>query len=390
MRKFYILVIAIWTIVLPFYIKAQVTVAQNQGGSTDYVGWNNAQAFPLNIRHEGNQPINFSTDNLLRMKLNHTLNYVVNNGTSLSRNGYLLLGQNSPIVTQGNTPIYNIGAFSLLHLNGDQSTLAGGIDGLGHRAWMKTGITFIGNGDLSYIGLRTAADDVTETTIAWADDGGGTAGPDDMVFRYLGGADADVAISSDLNDPSDGDGLHIARFIPSGLIGFGNTFNATTRPQNLLHMSLNGNRATFLQLTNESGTGQTATDGLHIGYDANNLEAQIIQRENANLTLFNGSVVPRFTIAPNGNVGAGSVFTPAAQPQNLFHVNNTANNASFVQITNESGTGQTATDGLRIGLPATGSSNLEAQINQRGNDRLSLYTHNGERMRIMHIGALKS
>lgn len=152
MKKIYVQVIAIGMMTLPFCTKAQVSTPFNNGNSSHYVGWNGSQNFPLQIRHNGNHPINFFTDSLIRMKLNQTVNYVVNNGSSLSRDGYLLLGQNSPIITQGNTPIYNVGAFSLLHLNGDASTLAGGIDPLGHRDWMKTGITFTGNGDLLYVG----------------------------------------------------------------------------------------------------------------------------------------------------------------------------------------------------------------------------------------------
>ena len=82
----------------------------------EYLGGDGSSTVPLRLKNIANQPIEFHTDNLLRMKLNETLNYIVNFGTSLSRDGYLLLGQNSPIATQGNTPIYNTGAFSLLHL----------------------------------------------------------------------------------------------------------------------------------------------------------------------------------------------------------------------------------------------------------------------------------
>jgi len=269
-----------------------------------------------------NFPIRFWTDGLNRMKLNQTVSYVVNNGSSLSRDGYLLIGQNSPIATQGNVPIYNTGAFSLLHLNGDTSALAGGIDGLGHRDWMKTGITFTGNGDLSYIGLRAASDDVTETVISWADDGAGTAGPDDLVFRFLGGADADAAISGDLGTPFDGDGLHIARFVPTGQIGFGNTFDVSTRPQNLLHMSLDSNKAVWLQITNRNGTGQTTTDGLQIGLPAtsgNNLEAQINQRENDRLSLFSNNS-ERVRIMHTDALNNGVAFNPGGLASNLTRI----------------------------------------------------------------------
>ena len=143
MKKIYTRVIAFIVLALPFYAKAQVTTAANAGGPTDYVGWNSAQAFPLQIRHNGNQPINFFTDSTLRMKLNESVSYDINgaSGTNLSREGYLLLGKNNNFSSTAN-PIYKEGAFSLLHLNGYNGNT---IDELGYRNWMQTGKTFTGN-----------------------------------------------------------------------------------------------------------------------------------------------------------------------------------------------------------------------------------------------------
>ena len=58
-----ILVIS-YTIVVLFTSKmlfAQVSTGNNFGFTGDYVGWNSAQAFPLVIKHEAQQPINFHT-----------------------------------------------------------------------------------------------------------------------------------------------------------------------------------------------------------------------------------------------------------------------------------------------------------------------------------------
>lgn len=131
---------------LPFCTKAQVSTSSNAGGPTDYVGWNSSQNFPLQIRHNGNHPINFFTDNALRMKLNSNVSYDINGatGTNMSREGYLLLGQDNNFNSTANS-IYKKGAFSLLHLNGYNST---GVDELGYRNWMQTGITLTGNHDL--------------------------------------------------------------------------------------------------------------------------------------------------------------------------------------------------------------------------------------------------
>ncbi|HOS48928.1 MAG TPA: hypothetical protein PLG57_09850, partial [Bacteroidia bacterium] len=46
---------------------AQVSVLGSSGGSGDYVGWNSFQTFPLNIKHEANQPINFYTNTGLNL-----------------------------------------------------------------------------------------------------------------------------------------------------------------------------------------------------------------------------------------------------------------------------------------------------------------------------------
>ena len=116
--------------------------------------------------------------------------------------------------------------------------------------------------------------DITETTIAWSDNQGSShPGPDDMVFRFLASGGGTTAISSDLESVNDFDGLHVARFAPTGEFGLGNTFGINTpttppnlyvRPQSLMHLSLNGNRQVWSQYTNES-TGQTEFDGLRFG-----------------------------------------------------------------------------------------------------------------------------
>ena len=93
-----------------------------------------------------NMPLDFRTNGINRLKLNHSVSYDINgaSGTNLSREGYLLLGKNNNFSSTAN-PIYKEGAFSLLHLNGYNGNT---IDELGYRNWMQTGITFTGNRDL--------------------------------------------------------------------------------------------------------------------------------------------------------------------------------------------------------------------------------------------------
>lgn len=141
MRKFYIQAIAIGMIALPFWAKSQITNLTNTATiNTEFVGWNAGTAKPLDIRNDFNQPINIFTYNAQRMKLNHNVSYNVNSFSGV-RDGYLLLGQNNGFSGSG-TSIYNNGAFSLLHLNGYNSS---SVDDLGYRSWMQTGITLTGN-----------------------------------------------------------------------------------------------------------------------------------------------------------------------------------------------------------------------------------------------------
>jgi hypothetical protein len=103
-----------------------------------------------------NSPIYFITGgglaNNRRMKLNgvfggFTPQYFINGygaGQGVNSTGYLLLGQN---MNSASGNIYtDLGAFSMLHLNGRDQP---GTQEAGYRPWMKTGVTFTDNNDLS-------------------------------------------------------------------------------------------------------------------------------------------------------------------------------------------------------------------------------------------------
>ncbi len=187
--------------------------ANNNYNVIGYLGWAN---------NNGVNPLLFKTNATNRMKLNGNINYSLN-GYNASRNGNLLIGISNNFITSGQN-IYtgSMGAFSLLHINGPGS----GIQEFGYRPWMQTGITLTGNRDMSYFGLRQVGtgEDITETTITWSDNNSGSTGPDDMVFRFTGAGNGNTAISTNLTTTGDLDGLHIARFAPTGEFGLGNTF----------------------------------------------------------------------------------------------------------------------------------------------------------------------
>jgi len=114
---------------------SQVTTPANAGAATDYVGWNAAQAFPLSIKHEGNQPINFYTNagagtfNNQRMIIN--INGNIGIGTNFTnplhlldvRNGDINVGQGLAGGNPNSPQAYRIGSQIVLWNNGNQSNI---------------------------------------------------------------------------------------------------------------------------------------------------------------------------------------------------------------------------------------------------------------------------
>lgn len=171
----------------------------NLSGSSNQLYWSRAGNTDANGQNNilgtlWNSPIYTQTNSINRMKLNgsftaSTNQYPIdgystwgNTNTTMNTSGYLLLGPDAAFQTDLNQTIYNNrGAYSLLHLNGTAP-----IQQNGYRPWMKTGITFTDNQDMSYFGLRQVgtALDYTETVLNWSDNVGSL--DDDMCFRFTG------------------------------------------------------------------------------------------------------------------------------------------------------------------------------------------------------------
>mgnify|MGYP006144541949 CR=1 FL=1 len=266
-----------------------------QKGGNGVAGGTNSS---LGTNSTWNAPLYFQTFGTNRMKLNGSFTaagasaqYGIDGyttfgttNTTVNTSGYLLLGASTNFQTQPGQNIYtNKGAFSLLHLNGNSL-----IQQNGYRPWMKTGITFTDNQDLSYFGLRQIGNalDWTETVIVWTDNQ--TLGADEMAFRFNGGSTSSTAIDNNLRSNTDLDDLHVARYSADGRYALGNTFGYNTapghpttlyvRPQSLFHMSYdrqNGQQNEafgFMQITTRDpniliGTGETEQDGLRFGID---------------------------------------------------------------------------------------------------------------------------
>ncbi|MBL1234000.1 MAG: tail fiber domain-containing protein [Vicingaceae bacterium] len=106
--------------ILAASVTAQVTTWGNAGISTDYVGWDNTNAFPLQIRHNGNEQIHTYTNNLMRMKI------MPGGGTIIPLGGQVAFGSN---LGAGFTPVDRIhlhqqivGGFTPSFFNGIRMT----------------------------------------------------------------------------------------------------------------------------------------------------------------------------------------------------------------------------------------------------------------------------
>jgi hypothetical protein len=125
--------------------------------STDYLGCDFSSIFPLNLKTRANQPIDFSTADLFRARINPKMSYAIGTEPTDARDGFMLLSG------RDNFPQQVKGPFTRLHLVDDvgannPTTYA---QEIGYRGWMRNGITFTGNSDQAYIGQKYAGDDNT-------------------------------------------------------------------------------------------------------------------------------------------------------------------------------------------------------------------------------------
>jgi hypothetical protein len=192
------------------------------------------------------------------MQLMQTGNSLIN-GYTINRSGFLGLST---------TPSFfaNYSPYSILHLNGVNPN---GIPEFnGYRSWMQYGITSTHNQDLMFIGQRRIANDVTNATIAWADNSiDSPNGPDNLTFVHTAGNGQGLSGST-----SDG-GLEVARMTTVGHTGIGTLWSNSLQPVRTLDVVRNDSlpqfRITHLQNSNpnlgRNTDFQTSVNGdLHI------------------------------------------------------------------------------------------------------------------------------
>ena len=292
-------------------------------------GNNNAQlggSLAPSIGTNQNRPILFETNSTSRVKVNQTYTSTANQYTingfgwnpgnptlHVNTSGYVGIGENT------NNLWSNKGPFSLLHLNGNNPS--GVYQEIGYRPWMKIGMTVTSNSDLMYLGHRANAFDVTDAVLVWSNDPNTTfPGPDNMLFIFTQGN----GLSNDDLTGSNMNGREIMRLTGYGNVGIGPRFtNAPAmQPQSTLHINREDNFETWLQITNQTGTGQTLNDGFRIGITNNNTnDVNIRQQENGNIVLFtnyganNESERMRIT-----QIGTPGVPQPSGLPTNVTRV----------------------------------------------------------------------
>jgi hypothetical protein len=240
---------------------AQVSVLGSSGGSGDYVGWNSFQTFPLNIKHEANQPINFYTNTglnltpLAKLRMDISTDVLTSpSGTNSFEVSRVSIRESSLLWTlSGSKP----GA--LLHLG------HGIVPGtLGHRTWMDVGTYTAANTDNMYFGLKQEFVNSTTSQI-WTDNM-------DAVISW---GDNASTVTDNLNDlrfifttipgtngiSGDYDGQEMARISYEGNFGIGNFYkigtptNTALRPARRLEVLDGAKNQPQLRLTHTQQNG---------------------------------------------------------------------------------------------------------------------------------------
>ncbi|MBL7950820.1 MAG: hypothetical protein JNM62_03810, partial [Flavobacteriales bacterium] len=155
----------------------QTTVLGNAGGLGDYTGWDSGTTLPLDIRHNGNQPIDFYTDSIQRARFTPSLTGAMgpnNQYPSVNRTGYLLLSGQPDAFTNINCRA----PFTRLHLIDSLGAANATVYAQqhGYRLWQRNGVTFTGNSDQAYVGAKYAGNDSSDIVLQWSDN------PDNSIY----------------------------------------------------------------------------------------------------------------------------------------------------------------------------------------------------------------
>ncbi len=323
---------------------------------------NNSNIFGTSLYF--NSPIYTETFGIIRTRLNGTLTTPIN-GVNQNVSGYFGIGPNGYFGTHS--------PWSMLHLEGPDNSGGGG-GTAGWRQWMQTGAFMLENSDAMYIGMQPQGGltNRSDAIINWSDDATGILGPDRLKIVFTG-----IAPGNGIgNNPTDYNSLNGYEYMefaasplqnnnfgrPVGNVGIGPVFTSIALPQSRLHINSEDDLETWFQITNQTGTGQTANDGFRVGILSNGV-VNLRQQENlpmvfytdfGNVTSGGGADWERMRIT---HIGAPNVPAPFGIPLNTTRVSINedgdfpiTNPRSLLHLGYNTGTllnGWTTTDGWR-------------------------------------------
>ncbi len=143
---------------------------------------------PVEIRHNGNHPIQFYTDSIRRMQL-YPINGATLNTFAVPRTGFVGISPVEPFFG-------NPGPFTRLHLTDSAASAINYAQEFGFRPWMRNGVTMTGNSDQMYVGQKYAytnpmnytsgeVNDRSDAVIEWSDNPADAPwGTDRMRFMF--------------------------------------------------------------------------------------------------------------------------------------------------------------------------------------------------------------
>lgn len=120
------------TLAIAGHALGQASVLGNTGLPGNYLGWDGGTMQALEVRHNGNQPIQWYTDSLQRMQL-YPINSATLNTFVVPRTGFVGISPIQPFYT-------NPGPFTRLHLVDSAATAVTYAQDFGFRPWMRNGV----------------------------------------------------------------------------------------------------------------------------------------------------------------------------------------------------------------------------------------------------------
>jgi hypothetical protein len=199
------------------------------------------------------------------------------------------------ISRDGSQPITK--PLSLLHL-GYNSPISG--IAAGHRSWQDIGTMYMAETDNFYVGLRqknsvdpkgrissvlATPNDAQDAVISWGDNYTNNGPAPDNNLTFIFHAPLNPAFGYAGSDY----GREVMRINGDGNVGIGPVFYDNAKMQNMLHINNDLTNPAYVQISNQTATGQTANDGFHLGITSTGI-AELKQKENLDMRFFTNDI----------------------------------------------------------------------------------------------------